>query len=213
MRSMSRRTAKRGFSLIELMVVLGVILILIALLLPTLRMARQNALSLKCQSNLQQIGQSLLIYANNNGGWLYPPGRGAVPGAPTSEYWTCFVFKPPVWNPPILLCPADSEPAVEHSYVLNYHLKRKAVRYHSTRLGGKSSSDVVLMGEKRTDAIEYYMDAPDYDAVVEKSRHGLRLKSNYLYLDLHVDKEGPTKWVGELDPWDLDIPLNDTPIP
>jgi len=34
-----------------------------------------------------------------------------------------FVFKPAVWNPPVMTCPEDVEPAEEHSYILNDHLK------------------------------------------------------------------------------------------
>src|SRR3954451_22919843 len=84
----------RGFTIVEILVVIGIIAVIIALLLPALQRARQQALSLQCKSNLQQIGQALLIYANNNDGWMYPASRGAVPGRSTSEYWPCFVFKP-----------------------------------------------------------------------------------------------------------------------
>jgi prepilin-type processing-associated H-X9-DG protein len=210
---MSTRRSIFGFALVELLVVLGIMTILLALLLPVLQSARRQAVAVQCRSNLRQIGQLLLIYANRNQGWLYPPARGAVPGRPTSEYWPCFVFTPPVFNPPILICPADVEPAIEHSYVLNYHLKHKFIRYSTKALGGKTPSDIVLMGEKKTDRIEYYMDQPDYEEVVEKYRHGVRLKSNYLYLDLHVDNAGPTQWQGGLDPWDINVPNQENPIP
>ena len=51
-----------------------------------------------------------------------------------------------MWNPPILLCPADPEPAEEHSYVLNNHLADHDVKYSSKNLGGLTPSDVILMG-------------------------------------------------------------------
>jgi len=57
---------QRGFSLIELMVVIGIIAILIAFLLPSLQMARQSAVRLQCMANLRTIGQGLMMYANTN---------------------------------------------------------------------------------------------------------------------------------------------------
>src|SRR3954465_12903189 len=97
-----RPSRRRGFSLVELMVVIGIIAVLIGILLPALHRARMQALSVKCKSNLQQIGVSLLIYANNNAGWIYPPNHGVIPDRPREEFWPNLVFKPPVWNPPIL---------------------------------------------------------------------------------------------------------------
>ena len=47
-----------------------------------LHRARAQSDAVHCRSNLHQIGQSLLIYANNNNGWIYPPSAGAIPGRP-----------------------------------------------------------------------------------------------------------------------------------
>ena len=199
--SADRRSA---FSLIELIVVIGIIAVLIALLLPALHKSRQQALSVQCKSNLHQIGQMLIIYANNNQGWIYPPSAGAIPGRPREEYWPNLVFKPPIWNPPILRCPADQEnPVLECSYLLNHYLRDRNIRYHSTIKGAKSAADIIVMGEKRTENEGYYLDPGEYDTAVEPFRHGRYMKSNYLYLDLHVDNQAETRVVDNVEPWDV----------
>jgi hypothetical protein len=65
-----RRSCLTGFSLVELLVVIGIIAFLAALLLPALRMARESAQRTRCIAQLRQVGAALLSYANANRGSL-----------------------------------------------------------------------------------------------------------------------------------------------
>jgi len=62
----------KPFTLIELLVVVAIIAVLASLLLPALQAARENAMRVACQSQLRQIGQSLVFYADDNDDALPP---------------------------------------------------------------------------------------------------------------------------------------------
>ena len=200
------RGVGRGFTLVELLVVIGIIALLISMLMPALAASRAQSLSVACNSNLRQNYQFMLIYANENKGYMFPQHMGA--GQPRTQRWPLVVFRPSVWNPPTMLCPMDQEPAEEHSYVVNNHFDRHHIRFGATKR--ISASDVILMGEKKSSEPDYYMDLKDFERVVEQWRHGARLGSNYLYMDGHVDTDRPDKARGAIDPWD---PAVEDPTP
>src|SRR5688500_16115483 len=70
------RRRRRAFSLVELLVVIGIIALVIGMLLPALGRARRNAKAAQCLSNMRQMQAAALAYAVDHKGWLIQAGFG-----------------------------------------------------------------------------------------------------------------------------------------
>src|SRR5947208_16933729 len=83
------RRRSGAFTLVELLVVIGIIAVLIGVLLPALNRAREHAYSVQCLSNLRQIGIAAQMYAQQNHGQL-PLGAGTKGGGTLQKFldWT-----------------------------------------------------------------------------------------------------------------------------
>src|SRR3954470_2096393 len=104
MQARSRRSYS-GFTLVELLVVIGIIAVLVGILLPALSSARRQAAATKCLASLREIGNAMQMYAIDSKGW-YPPGQlqtasGVVynidgvdyPASGSYAYWFQFLAK------------------------------------------------------------------------------------------------------------------------
>ncbi len=85
----SDRSTRRGFTLVELLVVIGIIALLIGILLPALNRAREQSYKVKCLSNLHQIGLAMIMYTNANQG-VFPSA--APNGGMNDQYAEDFVW-------------------------------------------------------------------------------------------------------------------------
>ena len=222
---------RRGFSLIELLVVIGIIAILLALLFPALSNAQGHARVVACQSNMRQLGQAMFIYANENHGWLIPmiddpTATGGVRGLGTlvapKERWPALIFKitgptpetdePADYCPKLIICPNDNDPINAHTYALNNPPAAHKCKQGSHDFNGLKPSDVIIAGEKLTFATDYYFepDRGDFDNACDLFRHGLKHGTNYLFFDGHVQLLMPKDAKRGMDPWEW---LSPTTVP
>ncbi len=81
---------RHAFTLVELLVVIGIIALLISILLPTLGRARDSANSVKCQSNLRQIGVGVIFYADDHNGFVVPAED---PNAMNAPHWAAILIQ------------------------------------------------------------------------------------------------------------------------
>lgn len=198
--SARNRGGRFGFTMAELLVVVGVIALLIALLMPTLARAREQALLVRCQSNLRQIGLGVQMYANAN------RGRFPLASHTSAPIGWIDTLIPYGTIPAVRLCPVDQRPSPRTSYLTNSFMQplEPWIDFNpisgATLPGGRSKAYLLLTEIKHPSTTVYIVESndpgdhvhavgwttPDQVAgSIDVRRH--RDRANYWYVDGHVE--------------------------
>ena len=126
-RARARWLRDRAFSLVELLVVIGIIAVLIGILMPTLSRARESARRTKCLSNLRTLAQSMVMYANDSKGWLPNMNQaGTVNDYAMTSAVLVALNRQYVRGPAAFHCPSDQDPVPEKIETADYTLPNSA---------------------------------------------------------------------------------------
>ncbi len=186
---------KAGFTLVELLTVIGIIGVLVGLLLPAIQRARESARSMQCKSNLRQIGIALTRYLDQKG------ERGKFPVAARLPKTVNTLNLPSIYdvlapycenNREIFICPSDyyvptpnEDGSIPEKEFETWHEREGlSYEYPSHRFENKTRPEVLdtPFGVVGTSAMWVIFDFGPFHG--EPGENGAR---NYAYLDGHVD--------------------------
>lgn len=200
MEGLEMRLEKNEFSLIELLVVIAIIAILVSMLMPALRKARESAQTIQCRSNLKNIGLATHNYLNENDGW-FPTYYYLSGGAPA--FWFQFIGsslgeKNYSCSARIWACPANPNNGLKAWNYTNLPYGYNAALGYYDRTGGigdsgtrqkvrvnevKHPSELIVAGD--SDGDKYYDSMFGAAGMIPGNWH--RNGANIVFVDNHVD--------------------------
>ncbi len=175
-----------AFTMIELLIVIGIIAILIALLLPAIQSAREQARRIQCTKNLMQIGVALGNYASTHK--VFPPGvvndKGPITNLPKGYHFG--------WAVQIL--PFLEQPAIYREFDFNqsvYAPRNDTARSHR-------SQSFLCPSDPTYGITSYAACHHDVEAAIDRDNHGVFFLNSRISYDDLSDGPACTIFVGEM---------------
>jgi prepilin-type processing-associated H-X9-DG protein/prepilin-type N-terminal cleavage/methylation domain-containing protein len=174
---------RRGFSLVEVVIVVGIIALLIAMLMPTVGRVREQSKATVCLSNLRQLGTALTIYVDAH--------RGAFPlnaHAGAGQSWVETLYPYGV-TPAVRFCPSDERDAttLATSYLTNNYTVAPRPYTKITMIRRASATIYAAETHKSGDHLHAtgYTTPESVADEIAIDRHAG--KASYLFCDGHAD--------------------------
>ncbi|MDB5354773.1 MAG: putative major pilin subunit [Phycisphaerales bacterium] len=142
MRNTKPSRSRGAFTLVELLVVIGIITVLIAILLPALQGARKQAQRIKCQSNFRNILMGIQMYLGENKAYLPAPNWDGMAGGAVYKFGWLYET-PPKSNPPGV---TEMESGSIYPYLKNHDIYHCPLYDPAYSFGSESITSFLMNG-------------------------------------------------------------------
>jgi prepilin-type N-terminal cleavage/methylation domain-containing protein/prepilin-type processing-associated H-X9-DG protein len=197
-----RKVAPKGFTLVELLVVISIIALLLSILMPSLGKARESARKVKCMAHVRSVGIALSLYAQDNkncyptGSYKTPDGSdfgwsgynstlyGHVIGVGGAKQLSPYITK----SPDIVFCPSNL--FLKNYYYSSYQTDQMAANVtYFPYCGRKLCAGYTYSPMKITDPgyLPVWGDITSSNQGEPYNNHGIKGGANWVFVDLHVE--------------------------